>query len=73
VEQRRTDAVLARLRILLDETNGQQRAHDPVHGPLGKAQFPRDFREAEPPGSPGQQAKDRRGSFDGLDRLGHGR
>ena len=37
VEQRGSELVLARLRVLLDESDLQERPQDPEHGPLGKA------------------------------------
>ena len=72
VKQRRAHAVLTRLGILLDETDRQERAHDPVDGALGKPELTRHLGEAQPAGAPGQQPEDGGGSFDGLDRFGHG-
>ena len=47
--------VLPGLRILFDETNGEQRAQDAVDGPFGQAELSRQLGEAQPAGASGEQ------------------
>ena len=49
---------LPELRVLLDEADRQERPHDAVDGPLGKAQLARHLGEAQPARAPGEQAED---------------
>ena len=73
MEQGCPHPVLARLRVLLHKADREERPHDAVDGPLGKPHLSGDLGKTQPAGAAREQAEDRRGSFDGLDRFGHGR
>ncbi len=61
------------LGVLLHETDGEERAHDAVDGPLRQPELARDLGQAQPARTPGEQAEHGGGSLNGLDRFGHGR
>jgi len=50
-----------------------QGAQQSVNRALGEAQLAGEVNDAEPVGSAGEQAEDRRGAFDGLDVAWHRR
>ena len=65
------ELVLARLGVLLDEADVQQRAQDAVDGALGQPELARQLGHAEPPRAAGQQPEDRGGALDRLDGPRH--
>jgi len=69
VQQRRAELVLARLLVLLDESDRRERAQDSVHRRLRQVELTGQLDHAQPPIASRQQPEDR-GST--LDRLNSG-